>query len=72
MKNGWLEPVVMPLTNALTRCGYENRSSRKLNASPAGITRMTKIVRTYFISNGPRGVPKGFVDAKNSGQGRRP
>lgn len=51
----------------LTRLGYEARSRTKLNASRAGTARMTKTVRKYFRATGPRGVPNGFVDAKNAG-----
>lgn len=52
--------------------GYDARSRRKLNASFAGSAAMTKTVRRYFSPTGPKGVPKGLVDAKKCGYGRRP
>lgn len=33
---------------------------------------MTMTVRRYLSSTGPIGVPKGSVEAKNSGQGSKP
>ena len=44
----------------------------KLNASRAGSRHMTRTVNMYISATGPRGVPKGRVDAKNVGYGRRP
>lgn len=52
--------------------GYEARSKRKLKASDAGRARMTMTVSTYLSTTGASGVPKGLVDAKISGHGRRP
>lgn len=51
----------------LTRFGYEVRSSMKLNASLAGSASRTMTVRAHLRETGARGVPNGFVEAKNSG-----
>lgn len=44
----------------------------KLKASPAGGAKIIMIVRSHLTKYGPRGVPSGFVEAQNRGQGRTP
>ena len=50
-----------------TKLGYDARSRTKLKASRAGSADITEMVSTYLSATGPRGVPKGRVEAKKVG-----